>query len=280
MRSLLFCFASLLIACGAPPTDAADDAGADLPSAEEIEADVALDCGGTRPASLDACLAGDGWADCAGSGEARLGCMGSDCRWFVRGCVPTGYSVSPCPVDDICCVEEGWPFREPFDWSQLTAMQRIQAPWGDGESVAVDVVIDPDLEPGPDGVVLECTCDAECADAGPVCWPEGSAGFREWAAGWDAGDDTPTLSLQRWNGYVGSLVLVEVFSDGEGYRGRGVLWTISDAIPGCVLPEPASMTRPPVALEGTLTIDGSPGASGRGELHLVFDDGVVVDATF
>src|SRR5687767_8928731 len=86
-------------------------------------------CPGEPPA-FDQCYAGYFFADCGGDGDPRFACSPDHgCRWFQDGCVAVGFEASPCPADDICCVDD-WPFADgayPAAWRSLYGLGT--APW-------------------------------------------------------------------------------------------------------------------------------------------------------
>lgn len=57
-------------------------------------------------------------ADCGGEGGPVLACSRrGECRWFAGACIADDFEASPCPADDVCCLED-----YPFDasWKHFT----------------------------------------------------------------------------------------------------------------------------------------------------------------
>lgn len=110
------------------------------------------ECAGDRPAAATECFKGYFFAECGGTGSARLACSDSDgCYWFASDCAPVGFVASDCPVDDICC-HAGWPFADTqafvdgtvrdLSW-KIAALGR--STWDRSRSVVLPVGVDPTL---------------------------------------------------------------------------------------------------------------------------------------
>ncbi|MFW5920798.1 MAG: hypothetical protein ACOCUS_03070 [Polyangiales bacterium] len=70
--------------------------------------------GGGNGPPLQECFRGRWFADCGGSGVARLGCDDEQCLWFTGGRVAAGYEPSSCPPEDIRC-HDGHPYSAEED---------------------------------------------------------------------------------------------------------------------------------------------------------------------
>lgn len=137
--------AALLAGCTAGGAQS-PDGGATGADAEELA------CAGDAPA-IGSCFRGDFFADCGGGAPPRFGCGPAgpyllDCLWFVGGCVAAGYTPSPCPADELCCMDE-WPYSTPGEPHGLdTYLYRFgQRPWDRDRAMAVAVAVDPSLLP-------------------------------------------------------------------------------------------------------------------------------------
>lgn len=157
--------------------------------------DPATYCDAEQP-SLTECSRGEFHADCPGSGPPVLACGELDCLWFTTGCVALGYSPSPCPADDICCLDD-WPFEQPgepsFLYPRLYALGT--APWDGRAFLSIPVEIDNGLE-GPESPTFECP-----GDNAPV-----GLGSNHPCAGW----------LGSPVGYVTERVVIDVPNGGVG----------------------------------------------------------------
>ena len=259
--------ALLVAACGAPGTT--EDAG----TGAEVTG-----CAGPRPADADGCVVGDDFVDCAGIGEPRFGCLasGAGCAWFPGGCVPSTYHASPCPSDDLCCLDD-WPFPEGL-WSASTGWSLAYVVYGMGSEpvdagsfAAVDVAIDP--------AVLPVEPSLACASAwDDLCPPGPSAPLTALA---ERGDDTLTVRAV-YPGFFGRELRIEVlpgaplraracarpytdYRDGASCSPPGDAWICADSGTLVVseLPEPRSA--------GTVTgvrFEGDFGARGTVTLEL------------
>jgi hypothetical protein len=163
MKKLLL--VAMLAACSGdndrPPLDAppAIDGPAAIDAAPPDAADPALSCaGGVRPA-LEACVAGDLFADCGGTGAPVLGCTREQnfrCTWFTTGCAAAGYEPSPCPASDVCCIER-WPFaRGTFVHPLYFFFYAFGTlPWDRTREMNVVLNVDAELPDAPDGYHCE-----------------------------------------------------------------------------------------------------------------------------
>lgn len=255
--------------------------GLEPPSDGGARPSVAAPACDMRPATLDECdFVGDGYADCGGEARLRYACTQHDCRWFRDECVPLEYEVSPCPVDDLCCLDD-WPFPGGWDSARVSAMFGQQPAWNRGESVVVDVDIDDAVEVPPE---VEFSCSGACA-------PEGfneSPCEQHLIVGWEVGlrpdsDDTPTIVLYPDNGIFGIGVRFELFESGDGWRARAFLWPFTDSSTGCPLSETTSRTRPEhLAREGRLTLNRGVREPGElhGSMHLLLSECYTLDGVF
>jgi hypothetical protein len=118
----------------------------------------AADAGPSFCGPLEACaFRGDFFAECGGgAGDAVFGCrevgpLGlQDCRWFTGGCAADGYTVSPCPAEDVCCLG-GWPFATAGAPSEV-AFRFVgfgTEEWTRGREMDVQVAVDGSLPARP-----------------------------------------------------------------------------------------------------------------------------------
>lgn len=122
--------------------------GAALPP--DAAPDATPACPAPTP-DLSSCFVGYFFADCGGTAAAPvLACAESDgCRWFAGACAPADHQVSPCPADDICCLDN-WPF--PDHEEVLSLYDRLyglgREPWDRQRAMTIPVTIDAALAEG------------------------------------------------------------------------------------------------------------------------------------
>ena len=173
---------------------------------ESAGPDAASGCE-TAPA-LGECYVGDVFADCGGTGEAVLACPEEgDCLWFDGGCVASGFTVSPCPAGDICCVD-GWPFPDPSPgwnlWELLYGLGR--EPWDVERAGALSVVVDGAITAVPASVACDGYVPPHNAETSP-CFQRKDL-FVDFHVERQMAD---TLALSIWrSGYEGWWLWIEV----------------------------------------------------------------------
>lgn len=251
--------AALLIAAllgGCDPSPATTDAGVpELPI---------TGCPGERPADDGACVQGDGWRDCGGTGAPRFACEPGMyvCAWFDGGCVPTSWIASPCAAEDVCCVE-GWAYASDalvfFD--QAAAYFHFQRygtrPRDRAALSTVSVVVDPTLEVGAEVVV------AWSGEPGTLCAAPGAIGDPPpTMGGADRSDDT----LSLWALPIADLITTHLDVEVDPDDPTRALVCHSVTTDGVVYACPA--TEPPrCADSGTLTLSAIPSPrSGRASI--------------
>lgn len=205
------------------------------------------------PPDDDACLRGDGWRACGGDGPPRFACAPGtfECAWFEDGCVPTAWIASPCPAEELCCIDGGAFAPDALESEDRERANLYLELFGleppDRDALArVDVVVDPALAVGPEPV-LACGGEehALCQEPDPS---------RPLGGGADRTDDT----LSVWGlpfQTVGLMprLLVEVRPEDPTRASACIAWT-SDAI-GLACPT----TPPPrCADSGTLSVSAVP----------------------
>lgn len=212
-------------------------------------------CPGELPADDEACVRGDGWRDCGGTGAPRFACLpeGHDCAWFDGGCVPTSWIASPCAAEDLCCVDD-WAFGpDAFESLERSVvfgqLERLGLERPDRDALSrVSVVVDPELAVGP-SVVLSCTGETNilCPEPdrrGPPPPPMGIA---------DRSDDTFSAWAYPPPSFGTVLIHVEVDPD-DPARALACIALTSD-----VTTYQCPTTPPPrCADEGTLTVSEMP----------------------
>lgn len=99
-------------------------------------------------ASLDDCFSTELWADCGGEGEVTFACTRhNECRWFAHRCAPTGYHLSACDSDDLCCSENGEPFPVDSEVPGADVFTNTWGilPWPPDRARVLEVVVEPSL---------------------------------------------------------------------------------------------------------------------------------------
>jgi len=230
-------------------------------------------CPGERP-DLGDCFLGRNFAECGGSGEPLFACKFSpytDCRWFVGGCVPDGFSVSTCPADDLCCHE-----NRPFTADQLEGNSYNAAmvgwhltgngtlPWNRTDHMVVTVEVNPDVTAGSTNL----TC-----------------------AGWPESPENPCddnylsvipenlLQIQLGDpGLHGTYTVIEVDAAATpAPTARACLWPYSDV----VLSTCPGYETVDCADSGALVVSSlTTPESIVGTVSLLFPDGATIEGTF
>lgn len=241
---------TLLLSACAEPADTSRDAGS-----TRADADLPVTgCPGERPADDEACVQGDGWRDCGGTGAARFACEPGTyvCAWFDGGCVPTSWVPSPCAADELCCVDD-WPYAsgalDAYDQAatafhvQLMGVERPDR----AALSRVAVVLDPALSAGS---TLTLTCDRP----DPLCASLGRPDAPPPVAQIDGTDDTVTLSAFPAGGLGTSpRLLVEVDPSDPRRASACIAQTTDGVVLACGAIDP-----PRCADSGTLTLSAMP----------------------
>lgn len=156
-------------------------------------------CNGARPALGD-CFVGEFFAECGGTGTPTFACTGSDCRWFVDGCVAAGYDASSCAADNVCCLDNA-PFAagEGGAW-EPAVYSHGRSPWDRTRAMNVAVSVDPTLA----SVTPTVMCTGTYPNVGTPCTDPPIVGL--------AMDDTFVLSLTS-TALFGWNLVVEAVQD-------------------------------------------------------------------
>ena len=264
---------SLILALGCGGVATTVDSGT---PPEPTGPDPALACpGGIRPPSLRECsFVGDGFAECGGTSEPRLACMG-DCKWFLGGCVPLEYTASPCSTDAMCCVDDF-----PFPITDSTAryqrsylIERDARVWDRSALHGLAVVIDPSVV-APATVTVVCsgpcapTSSSLCRlEPGQIIQARDQFGY----------DDTPTIVIGPQSAYAGTTLRLELFPREDGsFVGLATHNAFTDAVASpvpCPFGGPVDTTEPAMRTPtGTITLDRMPTEVVHGHAELVFSE--------
>lgn len=192
------------------------------------------------------------WGDCGCDGQPKLACTDDarrSCRWFVGGCAPEGYAVSPCSVEDICCVDD-WPFE---GHRGVATHQQLWAwglePWDAEREMNVGVIVDPSLEPEE----REWTCAVD-EKVGSPCEGEEQLGREHYGGTFSLRLSSDTVSFGGW------YMLVEV-RRGEDPAARVCRLPFTDDVEAsCSSIDPEYRDPDPVCASiGLLTLTAMPG---------------------